>query len=199
LHERAGDGDGALQRVARRLAGPLIGEGGEQAVAGGDRDLAGVHQQEAPGSVRALRLAWIEAGLPEQRRLLVAKHARDRHAGHQAARRAEHTGRGHDRGQRRARHAERLQQRLVPRETPQVHQLRAARVGHVGDVQPGEVPEQPGVDGAEQQLPRLRARPRARHGVEQPAQLERAEIARERQPGHVAEPVGPARARQLRH
>ena len=41
----------------------------------------GVEQQEAAGAVGRLRLARQEAGLPEQGRLLIPRHARHRHAG----------------------------------------------------------------------------------------------------------------------
>src|SRR3546814_9329478 len=43
--------------------------------------LAHVHEHERPGAVGVLGHAGLEAGLSEQRRLLVARHAGDREAG----------------------------------------------------------------------------------------------------------------------
>ena len=54
------------------------------------------------------------------------------------------------------------QQLVVPVEGRQVHQHGAAGVGDVGDVPAGQVPDQPGVDGAEQQLAALGAGAQAR-------------------------------------
>ena len=63
----------------------------------------------------------------------------------------------------------------------------------------GEIPDQPGVDRAEREVARLGTPARARHVVEQPAQLQAAEVAGERQAGLRAEPVLAAVARILRH
>ena len=63
----------------------------------------------------------------------------------------------------------------------------------------GEIPQHEGVDVAEQQVARFGARPRSGHIVQNPADLERAEIGGERQPRLGAEPVRPAVARQFRH
>ena len=81
LHQRAGDGDGAFQRIDRlRLAEPIAHRREQSAFRRIGR-LAGVHQHEAAGAVGVLGLALLEAGLPHQGRLLVAENAGDRHAG----------------------------------------------------------------------------------------------------------------------
>jgi hypothetical protein len=74
----------------------------------------GVLEQERPGAVGALGLARLEAGLPEQRRLLVAQRAGDRHAVQRPARLAVDLGRRADLGQHRARDADGLAQAVVP-------------------------------------------------------------------------------------
>ena len=81
-----------------------------------------------------------------------------------------------------------LEQRFVPVERRKVHQLRAAGVGDVGDMQAaaraaGQVPDQPAVDRAEEQVAAFGRRARAGHVVEQPLQFQRAEVARQRQTG----------------
>ena len=130
---------------------------------------AGVEQQEVAGAVRVLGLAHREAGLAEERRLLVAEVAGDGDAldRRRAAASPYTCARALDLGEHRPRHADGVEQLLVPVLGRQVHQHRAAGVGDVGDVQAavgaaGEVPDDPGVHVAEQQVARLGALARRR-------------------------------------
>ena len=85
-------------------------------VGGGHRS-ADVHEHEAAGAVGVLRGARLEAGLPEQRGLLVAGDAGDRDAGGQAAAiggDAEAAARRADLGQGGHRHAEQVAQLGAP-------------------------------------------------------------------------------------
>ena len=76
---------------------------------------ARVHQHEAARAVGVLRLAGLEAGLADERRLLVAQDAGDRHAAQRGdLRRAVARARRHDARQQRARHVERREQLVVP-------------------------------------------------------------------------------------
>ena len=71
LHRRAGDEDGAFERVG----GPAVEaerDGGEQPVARGDRLGAGMGQQEAAGAVGALDVAGLQAALTQRCRVLIA-------------------------------------------------------------------------------------------------------------------------------
>src|SRR6185295_11193229 len=77
LHERPGDRDRALQAVDGVVVADLVADRGQQAVLRHDRLRARVEQQEVAGAVGVLRLADVEAGLPERRRLLVAEVAGD--------------------------------------------------------------------------------------------------------------------------
>src|SRR5207248_7705622 len=54
----------------------------------------------------------------------------------------------------------------------------------------GELPDEPGVDGTEEDLALLRALPQAGQLVQQPTDLGSGEVGREWQPGRGAEPVG---------
>ena len=87
--------------------------------------------------------------------------------------------------QHRARHAQELQQLVVPVAGADVEQQRARRVGGVGGVHlaAGQPPQQKAVDRAEQRA--RRARPRARAGdvVEHPGDLGGGEIRIEQQAG----------------
>ena len=76
-----GDRDGAFQGVRGRAGPEARRHGRDQAVGRVDGPLARVHEHEAAGAVGALELAGLEAGLAEERRLLVAEIARDRDAG----------------------------------------------------------------------------------------------------------------------
>ena len=83
----------------------------------------------------------------------------------------------------------------------QIHQLRAAGVGDIGNVHAAppscEVPGKKGVDVAEKEVARLGLRARSGHMVQHPADFERAEISRQRQAGLGAEAVGSAIAREF--
>ena len=70
LHGGAAHEYAAFERVLAGSAAP--GHGREQAVPRGLRLAAGVHEREAAGAVGVLGHAGAEAGLAEQRRLLVA-------------------------------------------------------------------------------------------------------------------------------
>ena len=50
----------------------------DQAVLGKYRLLSGIHQKETSGTVGILRLALVETGLSEKRRLLVTRSSRNR-------------------------------------------------------------------------------------------------------------------------
>ncbi len=195
LHQRTGDGDGTFECVTRFLLAKLPCDGGDETAGRWHGRLAGVHQQEAAGAVGILGLARREACLAHKRRLLVSEDPGNRHA----VCGSEHGGRWRDARQHGARDAECGEQHVVPIQRREVHQLRAAGVGDVRQVQTGEVPQQPTVDRAEREVACLRASARIGHVVEQPAQFQRAEVAGKRQAGLRAKPVLAAGARVLRH
>ena len=62
----------------------------------------------------------------------------------------------------------------------------------------GQVPDQKGIDVAENDFAGFRLLANARHMLEQPADFQAAEVSAERQPGLGAEAVGSALARKLR-
>ena len=90
-----------------------------------------------------------------------------------------------DLGQGRHRHIEQIAQVRPPLQRLQVHQARAAGVGGVGHVAGPAVqlPDQPGVDGAQLDLAPRRPLPRARHGVQEPGVFRGREIGVEDQAG----------------
>ncbi len=65
----------------RRAVAQRPRDGGHHPLGRFGTRLADVEQHERPGSVRVLRHSRFDAGLTEQRRLLVAGHAADRNAG----------------------------------------------------------------------------------------------------------------------
>ena len=99
-----------------RLPLELIGDGGQQLVLRGHRRGAGVEQREAAGAVGRLDHARREAGLADGGGLLVAGDAGDRDRAAEQARIAvaEFGGGVLHLGQHRARHAQQLQQFVVP-------------------------------------------------------------------------------------
>ena len=201
LHERASDRDRALERVVHGPAAETVRDGRDEPRGRRHGRRARVHQHEAAGAVRVLRLAGREARLARERGLLIAEDSGERDA---RERRDLRVGvdlaRRRDPRQHRARHVERREQRVVPVAGRKIHELRAARVRDVRDVQAArgaarEVPGEPRVDRAEQRVAGRRLRARVRHLIEQPFELQRAEVRRERQPGRRAEPVSSAVAR----
>ncbi len=79
LHRGATHEHAALERELAAAAAP--GDGGEQSMTGPARRRACVHERETTGAIGVLRHAGLEAGLAEQRRLLVARDARERQFG----------------------------------------------------------------------------------------------------------------------
>src|SRR5579871_5881423 len=70
-------------------------------------------------------------------------------------------------------HVEQLQQLVVPRERVDVEEHGARRIADVRYVAraAGQLPDQPRIHGAKEQFAGIRARPRAAHVVEDPADL----------------------------
>ncbi len=204
LHQRPGDRDRALQGVHRRLPADLVADRGQQSVGAGHLQRPGVHQEEVPGAVGVLARARLEADLSERGRLLVAEHPGDRHPVEHPGATPELARGGQDLRQHRHRHTHLGRDRRVPAQGVQVHQHRPAGVGHVGQVHPagdpaGEVPDQPAVHGAEQQVAALGVRPGAGHLVQDPARLRPGEVGGQRQPHPRLVPRGatPERAEGL--
>ena len=154
--------------------------GGHQAVMAFHRLPAGVHQHEAAGAVGIFHLPGHKAALAEQGALLVARRAGD---GDLPAVKLElgsavDTAGGLDLRQQAFRHVQQLQQLLVPAEIVNIVEHGTAGVGLVGDVDlsAGQLPDQPGVDGAEKQLALLRPLSGAGGVVQQPLDLGAGEI-----------------------
>ena len=198
LHHGAGHEHTALQGVGRRGIGLRRGRGHQpvlRLVAG----TAGVHQHEAAGAVGVLGQARLEAGLAEQRRLLVTRDAAHGNGRTEEARLAEGMARREHRRQHRLGHSQRLQQRGRPGVAADVEQHRARGVAHVGGVHAafGQLPQEPAVDGAEGQRA-LRGRGgRAANVLEQPSQLGAAEVGVDDQPRGLAHGIGLALGAQL--
>ena len=126
--------------------------------------------------------------MPEQGRLLVTGDARDGDARTALAADvglAVDRGRRFDFGQHGARDAQHGEDVFVPLQLVDVEQHGARGIGIVGHVHAalGHVPDQPGVDGAEQQLPLLRLFTGAGHVVQDPLDLGAGEIGVQQQAG----------------
>ena len=155
---------------------------------------AGVGEDERPGAVGALAVALVEAGLPEERGLLVAEDPGQRQlepAEGAGVGRADLAPARHQVGQRVPGDAEQLAQLVGPVGSLEVEEQRARGVGDVGDV-PG-APRHPGdevgVDGADGVAARLDEPPRARLVLGDPAQLGAGEVRIQPQPGQLGDPV----------
>ncbi|MNS61661.1 hypothetical protein D3C72_946940 [compost metagenome] len=202
LDRRAGDEDAAFERVEGRLAVELPGQGGQEAVGAGHGHLAGVHEHEAAGAVGVLGLAGAEAGLAEERGVLVAGHRGDGQPGGQRPDGhglAEDVARGLGLRGHRLGDAELGHQLGVPGQLADVEDQRAAGVADVGGVYLAarEVPQQPGVDRAEGDLAFLRALEDLGVLLEAPADLGAREVGVHHQTGALLELGGLARVDEL--
>lgn len=185
----------AFQGVSHFTA-RAAGDSGEHAVLGLDRLVAGVHQQEAAGAIGVLCLAWLDAHLAEESRLLVASDPADGDAAFGAA--VDFRGGFHFR-QHFPRDIQHFQHFRIPLQGVDVEEHGARSVGVVGDVglAAGEFPDQPAVDGAEQQFAVARAFAAAFDVVEDPLQFGAGEVRVGDQAGGVADVVFQAIALEL--
>ena len=172
LDDGTADEDRAFQRVLHLPVQP-DGNGRDKTVLAFNGLLAGIHQQKTARSVCILRVSGLEAALAEQRCLLVARDPGngDLHALNVAGavdlRRAAHLR------QHRRRNVQLPQEAFVPAELVDIIEHRARGVRIVGDVDAalGQLPDEPGIDRAEQQLAALCFFARAVHIVQQPFDL----------------------------
>ena len=180
------DEDGALKRIG---GGALetVADGGEQPVARGDGLVARVDDDETSGAIGGFERARGKAALAYGGGLLVAGDAayRNRRAKNLLVTYAELGGAVHDRGKPATRHVEHGQQLIVPVIGVDVVEVRAARVGGVGGVNPaaGQPPDEKTVHGAKAEFSRLCPFAGALNLVEYPGELGRGEIGVEKQAG----------------
>ena len=170
----AGREHAALERVVHLAAEPPR-DRGEQSVLRGHATFARVHQHEAACAVGVLRVARREAGLAEEGALLIAGHAGHGDGGVEDAgcRFAEHAARGAHLRENAARNVQFAENVVAPLQGADVVHHRARGVGIVRRVHApaGEVPQEPRVNGAEEQASGLGGGARAGHVLENPAQL----------------------------
>ena len=118
-----------------------------------------VHQHEATRAISRLGHAGIKASLPKRGRLLVARHAGDGNGRAQQCRirQPQFAARRHDLRQHAGRHIEEPQERIIPSQRMDVEQQGARGIARIGGVHTpaGQLPQQPTVNRAKRQLPRL--------------------------------------------
>ena len=192
LNAGAGGKYAAFQGVGRPAV-QAIGDRRQKPAFRLHRRLAGIEHGEAAGAIGALDHAWRQAGLAERGRLLVARHAADRHLG------AEQVALGDpeigaavpDLGQDRPGDVQQPEQVVVPILGMDVEQHGAGGVGGVGgvDAAAGEAPQQEAVDGAEGEVAPLGGVARASDVVEEPSDLGGREIGVDDQPRLLAHQI----------
>ena len=179
LHDRTPDEDASLEGVVH-LPADLPRHGGQQVVLRKNRTIPAVHQQKATRAVGIFHRARFGAHLPEKRRLLVARNARDGNlvGEDRRLRRAVDLARRLHLGHHRPRDVEEFQQVVVPLQRVDVEEHRARGVAHVGHMHlPAcQPPDEPRVDRPEEELALLGPRPGSRNVVEDPLDLRRAEV-----------------------
>ena len=195
LNRRTGHEDGALQRVVH-LSVQTPGDGGHQSVLAVHGLLAGIHQQETTGAVGILCLAGAEALLSEEGGLLIAGGTGDGDGG------TEEFGQGmavnftagsglreHSGGD--VQFGENF---LVPAQGIDIEEHGPAGVGVVGhmDLATGELPDQPGLHGAEEQIAPLCFFPCAGDIFQNPAELGAGEIGIDHEACFLPDGVGEA-------
>ncbi len=149
---------------------------------------ARVEDQEAAGAVGVFGFAGLECSLPEGCRLLVSEDAGDRRFAEQlgGVDVPIYLGGGLDGRHHGGRDAEDVQDLLVPLKRFEVHEQGSGSVGDVGDVHTavntaGQVPENPGIGVAEQQVAGFGTFAGAIHVVQDPFDLGSREVRGQRQ------------------
>ena len=183
LHQRTGDGDGALEAIHRRLIADLVAQGCQQAALGLHGLGTGVEQQEVTGPVGVLCVTNVVAGLSEGGRLLIAQVTGNRDPLEHSLRLGVDLAGCVNLGQHRARHVERLEDVVVPLQGLEIHHHGAARVGNVRHVDAaggatGEVPDAPGVDVSEHDVAGIDLVTKTVDVVDQPPGLGSREVRR---------------------
>ena len=191
LDDRAADEQAALERILRFAAEPDA-DGGEQSVFALTGGHAGVHQQETAGAVGVLRITGGKTGLPEQRGLLVACDARNGYLTAGQRHMAVHLARGAHARQHGAGNIERIEQGVVPVEAVNVEYHRACGVGRIRDVDLAarQLPHEPRIHRAEQNLAARGLFACALDMIEQPLDLGAGEIRIGHEPGRAADVLG---------
>ena len=204
LHGAAGIEYAALETVIR-LAADAPRYAREKPASAHRDGRAGVHHGKAAGAVGIFRLARMDAALPEQGRLLVARRAADRRAGellesrHMRVDRAVLFGVGHRLREHAHRDSERFAELGVPLQRMYIEEHRAGSVAVIGhmDAPAGQIPDEPCVHRAEEKLAALGALSRAGDVIEDPAQLGAGEIGVDQKAGLFADLLFPAIGAQL--
>ena len=190
LDGAAGIEHAALERIGR-LTVDRPSNARDQTADAAHRFAAGVHERETAGSVCIFRLARHDARLPQQGGRLITGAAADRNTlerlqSRQACRHLSvHHGRRHRRRQHAHRNAETRAELLVPAEIVNIKQHCARAVGivrHMGAAA-GQIPDEPRVHIAEQQLAALGALARTRNVIEDPLDLRAGKIGVDEQAG----------------
>ena len=182
-----GEGPGPSPRHDREAAaGAADVEGGA---------VAHAHIEHGARAEGGLGLTRPGAGLADQRRLLISRHAGDGRPAGEGGGRRDRPGRIHDGGKNRRRDAQRLQNRVGPAAGVSGHEAGHAGIGGVGHVglSTGEVPDDPGVHGAEGQVPLAVVVV----GVEQVGQLGRRRVRRQAEALALQHQAGAGRAQVL--
>ena len=149
---RSGDEDAAFEGIIHPV--PYFPrDRGQQAVLGEHGLVAAVHEKETAGAVGVLHRPLLHAHLSEERRLLVADDARNRDAAALYLGLAYDSGGVADHRHHGLGDAEEIQQLAVPLQGVDVEEHGPGGVGDVGHMHlaPSEVPDQPGIHGAEAQ------------------------------------------------
>ena len=157
LDGRARHEDGSFECVGGREASGAVGKsprhGREESVARCRAGRADVHEDETAGAVGVLGHTGGEAGLAEERTLLITGDSRDRYSGGEfgAGGGADASARRHHGGESPTRNTDQFAELVAPRQLGDVEEHRATRVGRISGVNGtgGEAVHDPCIDRAE--------------------------------------------------
>ena len=155
------------------------------------RLVSGIHEQKAAGSICVLGIARLKAGLTEQRGLLISRHTGNRNRSAEQLRLglSEYTARRHNLRQQLHRNIQLAANRRIPLVRVNIKQHRARRIGHVCHMPLAarQIPNQPAIHRAKQQLAAFGAVSRARHVIKNPTDFRRGKIGIHEQTGRLAD------------
>ena len=134
MNQRAADGNRTFKGIHRFSISDFVTERGQQTIFRLNGIRAGVQQHEAARAVGVLGFADVETSLTKERGLLITQITGNGDAANHTCRLTVHFRRRSNLRQHCARHAHHFKNRFVPIERLEIHQHRAAGVGHVSDV-----------------------------------------------------------------
>ena len=188
MHDCATDEDAAFKSEFGCAVG-IPRDRGDELMAGRHRFGARVHEHETAGAICILGQSAVKAVLAEERGLLITGNSSDRNLAikNTGSRVAINSAGGPNLGKDLSRCADCGEQFVIPGLAVQIEEHRARGITGVGDMQAAasQIPDEPGIDGAEGQFATLSFFASAGDMIEQPANFASGKVSVDDKAGFI--------------